>query len=246
MLKPNDQPTPVPPEGEPAAGPPEPIPDPLPTLTRLLVGGAVIGLDELLSRSGHLQTEISQAIAQKMAIGPHADLERNRRYLMVIGLLFETPEALSSGLSKVGQVTGSAAGAVGKVLGPIYNSRLARPIKKRCDNLLARGEATAERWTERGRGEEQVSRALTEQVVDELIQDIAIEVMTRLAQKPEVREMVQQQSVSLAGEVVGQVRQGTASTDAFLERLARALIRRAQHEAVIDLPASSIVNGAPK
>jgi hypothetical protein len=65
------------------------------------------------------------------------------------------------------------------------------------------------------------------------------EVMTQLAQKPEVRELLQQQSMSLAGEVVGEVRQRTASTDALLERLARAILRRSPHEAVVELPASA-------
>jgi hypothetical protein len=239
MFKPSNQLTPVKREAEQAAGSPETKRDSLRTFMRLLVGGAVIGADELLRRSRQRQAEIQQSVAQKMVIAPYSELERNHRRHTLIGLLFETPEVMSSGLAKVGRVSGAATGLVGKVLGPIANSRLARPVKRRYDNLVARGESTLERWAERGRVEEQVSRALTEQTIAELVDDVMAEVMTQLAQKPEVRELLQQQSVSLAGEVIGEVRQRTASTDALLERLARAMLRRSPHEAVVELPAPS-------
>lgn len=235
MPKPSNQLILVKQEVEPAKEP-----EALATLMRLLVGGAVIGVEELQRRSRQWQAEISQTAAHKMVIAPLAELERNRQRHTLIGLLFETPEALSRRLARVGQASGAAAGLVGKVSSPIVNSRLVRPLKRRVDNLVRQGEANIERWAERGQVEEQVSRALAEQAIAELFDEVMAEVITQLAQKPEVRELLQQQSVGLAGEVIGEVRQRTASADALLERVARTLLRRSPHEAVVELPVPAV------
>jgi hypothetical protein len=234
MAKPSNQLIPVKRQAE-----PESKPAALTTLMRLLVGGAVIGVDELQRRSRQWHTEISQAAAHKMVIAPFAELEQNRQRHTLIGLLFETPEALSRRLAKMGHTSSAAAGLVGKVSSPVVNSRLVRPFKRRVDNLVRRGEANIERWADRGRAEEQVSRALAEQAITEIFDEVMAEVITQLAQKPEVRELLQQQSVSLAGEVIGEVRQRTASADALLERLARTILRRSPHEAVVELPVTA-------
>jgi hypothetical protein len=47
-----------------------------------------------------------------------------------------------------------------------------------------------------------------------------------LAQKPEVRDLVTQQSVGMAQEVMNVVRQRTAVADTRWERRVRALLRR--------------------
>lgn len=238
MPKPGNQLTPVKQAAE-----PETKPESLVTLLRLLVGGAVIGVDELQRRSRQWRAEISQAAANKMVIAPLAELERSRQRHTLIGLLFETPEALSNRLARVGQASGAAAGLVGKVSAPIVNSRLVRPLKRRFDNLVRQSESNIERWAERGRVEEQVSRAIAEQAIAELFDEVMAEVITQLAQKPEVRELLQQQSVGLAGEVIGEVRQRSASADALLERVARTILRRSPHEAVVELPGPAVPSG---
>jgi hypothetical protein len=237
MLKPKGQLPPVKKEGAQAAGPPETKLELLVALLRLLVGGAVIGVDGLQQRSRLWQEEIRQATAPKMVIAPFSELEQNQPRHTLIGLLFETPEVIGKGLTKVGQASGKATGLVGKVLGPIANSWPARPVKRRYDKLVGQGEATLKRWAERGRVEEQASRALTEQAVIQLFDEVMDEVMIHLAHKPELRDLLQQQSFSMAGEVMDEVRQRTAGADALLERLARAMLRRSPHEAVVELPA---------
>jgi hypothetical protein len=237
----SNQLTPVKKEVEPMAGPPETTGELLRTFMRLLVGGAIIGTEELVRRARQRQAEIQQSAAPKMVIAPFSELEQNQQRHALIGLLFETPEAMSRGLARVGHASGTTAGLAGKMLGPLANSRLARPVKRRFDKMVAQGESIIERWAERGRVEEQVSRALAEQSMSGLVDEVVAEAM-HLAQKPEVRELPQQQSVSMAGEVIGEVRQRTASTDATLERLARTMLRRSPHEAVVELPTPAAPN----
>lgn len=232
MTRPDNQLAPLKPKTE--ANQPEQ--EPLYTLLRLLVGGAVIGADELLRRSKQWQEEINQVVVPKMVIAPISELERNHLRHTLLGLLFQTPEVVETGLSKAGQVSGAAAGLVGRVFSPLVNSRLVRPVKRRYDKLAAQGEAKVEQWANRGRAEEQVSRALAEQAITQLFDELLDEVIIQLAQKPEVRDLLQQQSVSMAGEVMGEVRQRTAGADAILERLARAMLRRTPREAIVELP----------
>ena len=49
-----------------------------------------------------------------------------------------------------------------------------------------------------------------------------------MAQNEEVKELVQEQSLGLAGEAVEQVRERTFTADTLVERIARAITRRGQ------------------
>jgi len=76
---------------------------------------------------------------------------------------------------------------------------------------------------EKGRREEKSSRYLVrKQAYEEIIND-AIEY---LAQKPEVGDLVQQQSISVAGEVVDEVRIRSSEFDSLLESKVRWLLRK--------------------
>ncbi len=247
MTQPNQQLVPVKKEAPtaPMDPPRQPEPDTLYTLLRLVVGGAVIGTDELIRRSKVWQQEISQAAADKMVIAPFSELERNRLRHTAIGLLFETPGVIGSGLAAVGQVSGAAVGLAGRILGPITHSRVVRPAKRRYDGLVAQGNAVVEGWIERGRSEELVSRALAEQAVAEIFDEVLDEVIAELAQKPEVRDLLQQQSVGMADEVLGEVRHRATSADAILERLSRAILRRSPRQEVVELSGQAQAPSGP-
>jgi hypothetical protein len=231
MTTPNQQLVPVKEE----APVPQPEMDTFYTLLRLLVGGAIVGTDELIRRSKAWQQEISQATADKMVIAPFADVERNRLRHMVIGLLFETPGTINSGISAVGQASEAATDWASKLLRPIVRNPLVRPAKRRYDKLVAQGNAVVGSWMERGRSEELVSRAMAEQAIAEIFDEVLDEVIAELAQKPEVRDLLQQQSIGVADEMMGEVRHRAASADAILERLARAMLRRSSREEVVEL-----------
>lgn len=89
--------------------------------------------------------------------------------------------------------------------------------------MVSRGETILESWIETGRREEQLSRSLVrEQAFDDLVN----EVLDYLAAKPEIRDLVQDQGVGMAEEVVGEFRSRSSDIDSLLARVADAILRR--------------------
>jgi hypothetical protein len=96
------------------------------------------------------------------------------------------------------------------------------PVLMRLDEMLYMARVAVDRWTARGWLEEQQSRGMARQatvsVVDELFD--------YMARNPEVRELIEQQGTSLAGEAVDEVRERTASADMWIERFTHNLLHR--------------------
>jgi hypothetical protein len=91
---------------------------------------------------------------------------------------------------------------LGAALQPILESPLAAPSRRQIDHLAARGQQEVQRWIERGRSEEQRSRAVASLAFDETV-DAFLEYLT---QNPEVKDLVQSQSTGLANEVLEEAR----------------------------------------
>jgi hypothetical protein len=98
-----------------------------------------------------------------------------------------------------------------------------RPVRERFDLYSATGESIVSSWIRTGRREEQVSRALArKQAYDEIVNDV----IAYLAQKPEVRDLVQQQTMGLAEEIVGDIRERSSEFDSLLEERVNRMMRR--------------------
>jgi hypothetical protein len=196
----------------------------LQTMLRVLVGGVLEGTDELMRRLKAAQAELEPSAATTTVDPNETDLDRLRYAL--ISTLIQTPELMREGLTSAGRVSNKATGFVSKVVGPVASSRLMKPVRQRTDRLIARGQARVDRLLERGRAEEQVGRVLARRAtangVDELLD--------YLAQKPEIRDLVQQQSMGMADEMMGEIQNRSAAADALAERIARAILRRPQRE----------------
>ncbi|MBN1667813.1 MAG: hypothetical protein JW862_12020 [Anaerolineales bacterium] len=97
-----------------------------------------------------------------------------------------------------------------------------RPVERRLDRLVARGEMEVQRWSQRGAVEIAHSRQLARRAVEATTQ-AAIDSLT---ENPEIRELVQTQGIGLAAEVVEEVRERTVSADTLVEGVVRSLLRR--------------------
>ena len=205
------------------------------TLLRLLVGGALEGSDELLRRLHERQQAIEQHpvnSAPRIISQDEADIERLRYAL--IGLLFETPGAINRGLARVVENTERAGNTVSRIAGPVTRSWLFQPVRRRYQRLVARREATFNRLVELGRLEAQRGRVLARGTVTETVD----EVLEYLADSPEIRDLVQQQGVSLTTEVVDELRRRVAAADRLLD----SVLRRGEPASpppVVELPAGN-------
>jgi hypothetical protein len=197
-------------------------------LTAVAVGGVVEGSDQLLLRLRKYQQDLQQAIDESgedtEAEADEDELDRLR--YATIGLLFETQNMVGRSLELAFKTVETSVDVADKVTKPFRNFFLFRPItkrvEKRFDNMAGRGQDSLSHWIELGRQIEPQSRLLATKTYEEVVDEF----IARLADNPEVKALVAQQSLSLAAGVRDEVRERTVTSDNVLEDIARRILRR--------------------
>lgn len=204
--------------------------DAMSSVLRLIIGGLLVGTDELRSRLRQWEetahstpsAALLQTVPQSLQ---HAPTSASLRYGF-IGMLFETEtrvrQRFSTALARFARLSEEAEYQFVTTVEPVLSKTPLDPMLMRLDELLFMARAAVDRWTARGWLEEQQSRGMARQattsVVDELID--------YMARNPELRALILQQGTSMAGEAVDEVRERTAAADMWVERVTRGLLRR--------------------
>jgi hypothetical protein len=158
---------------------------------------------------------------------PASDEDRVRYAL--IGFLFQAQQSAGRRLDRVvNQYQRHNPGrALSRSLDQVARSPflrpLVRPLRSPVDKFARRWGDDVEHWVRIGRIGERDSRSLANKATGELID----EVIAYLAQNRAVTDLVQQQGVGLAGEVIDTVRQTTATADDVVEAVIWRILRRA-------------------
>ena len=213
---------------------------PLRSITRLLVGGLILGSDALQDRLENWDDQENQDLPEVIdadtqtplefdplpeslpppgLAAPSQRVDSDLRYAL-IGLLFEGEEQLEKGLTFTKRIGGVAGRIVNPFIRPI--TKIPNPAAKRFDRLIQRGQSEVDRWVSRGREEEFRSRQLAQDAATNTVD----ESITYMAQNPALGELVQTQSVSLAKQILELVRSDAVSADYFFEGLVRYALRR--------------------
>jgi hypothetical protein len=196
--------------------------DALHSLIRLLLGGALEGSDELVRRL----TVWEAYLRREQGDGQTLSSKNNSLRYALIGLVFEGEECARRGWSLAWRAQKHLAKTVVRTTHPLIHNRLTTPLQRRIgqhvNRAAERGQAEIVHLIERGQREEPFSREMARLALAEF----SAEIISQLAQNEEVQDLVQQQSVGLVSEVVGQVRTRTVTADSLVERLARGLARR--------------------
>jgi hypothetical protein len=200
-------------------------PDVFEILVSLLIGGAAEGGDLLGVRLKRWQAASASRGSQIYSESPDESEEDRLRYA-VIGLLSRGPELAQGALSTAIDVAASAYSLWAGLLSPLTNSPPMRPILRRYDELAAHGATVVDRWIDAGRAVEQRSRALARQAAVDGEDEVIDEVVGKLAQEPALRDLVTQQSVGMASQLMGAIRVRSSQADTRWERRIRALFRR--------------------
>jgi hypothetical protein len=191
------------------------------TLLRFLLGTALEGNDEFWRRARVWQAEMEKSTA---APPPIYETEAARLRFALLGIFVQSLDYASAGLKSVQQRSGRFYRRFNRLVNPLVNNRLTRPIQRSTDRIYAKGESVFEAWIRAGRQEEQLSRSLVrEQALDDLVN----QVLDYVAAKPEIRDLVQDQGMGMAEEVVGEFRSRSTDVDNLLARIADNLLRRA-------------------
>jgi hypothetical protein len=230
--KPVDQNTALVPAPDRPPAPVEPF-DALRSTTRLLVGLALVGSDELLKRLQMLERDFDalppdpEELAARIRTSPTGQHIPDDVRHALIGLAFElqdqvrvqTPRLLAAADQIISDVTRPAQSILSHI--PIIGS-LSKSLGLQYDAMQKRGADRLQRWIAIGQREEARSRVLADQTFTRIVDDV----IDYLADKPEVQNLIAGQTTGLAGEVLNEVRERTVSGDSFLEGIVRAVLRK--------------------
>ena len=189
--------------------------DPAHAMTRLLVGAALEGSDELMRRLRIWE----DAAREKAAVTPPAsDTSQAAEFrYAVIGLLLEGETRVRQGIQRLEQATAQATQRVTRTVDPNGWPAPRSPFGRTLDRFLASRQEDIARWREAGRQAEHEGR-LTAQ---EALATSTHEVFGYMAQEPQVRDLIEQQGVTMASTALGAVRSRTANADRRVERFVR-------------------------
>lgn len=198
-------------------------PEEVKTLLRLLIGSAIEGNDEFNRRAREWQAEMNQLDPAKRAVSAENETEADRLRYALVGFLFDAIDTGYRGLTLVDKTASRTISTMSVILSPITESRFWRPVKNRFNRYSGRGETVLSSWTETGRREELASRTLVrKQAYEGMINDV----IEYLAEKPEVSDLIQQQSVGMAAEIMDDIRERSAEFDTTLEDRVKSILKR--------------------
>ena len=208
--------------------PDEPEFDSLRTLTELLLGGAIEGTSQLISRLKAYQAELQRQADEREAgqqepdsmISQENELDRLR--FAVVGLILDAQSTFKRNVSLWARIADRSVRTTNRVAGPVTNSFLFGPLQRRYDRLVRRGEESLARWVADGRTAEPHSRELAKMTYLEIVDEF----INRLAENPELESLITQQSLGLASEARDEVRERTVTADNLVESLVRRVLRR--------------------
>lgn len=205
-------------------------------LLRLLVGGALVGADELRIRLERWQeaaqspTQTTQQSSVYQSALPRSPSD-SLRYALV-GALFETETRMRRGFAamaaRFSRFTrfSTEANLFYTTLRPDMHQTPFDPLRMRLDEMRFRAMETFDRWVDRGSMEEEQGRRMARQATASVIDEL----LDYMAQNPEVRHLIEEQGMSMADTAVDEVRGRTASADRWIERIAHSLLHRPQND----------------
>lgn len=202
--------------------------DDLESVLRLLVGAGVLGADELLKRLRQWE--------EKVVYEPHPSAqmpledEFTRLRYAAIGLLFSASKGALKAANDMVNYSQRRTSAAYRVLDDAARLPLiglvAAPVKRALDDATRRRDDEVERLIRIGRVEERDGRKLAAVATDELISELLV----RVGNDPEVGNIIQNQSVDMAGDMLDDLRQGTIKADRKLDQTIRRLLGRPPSE----------------
>ncbi len=189
--------------------------DPAHGVTRLLVGVALEGTDELMRRLQRWETAARESAATTPNVNDTSQAAEFR-YAM-IGLLLEGETRVRQGIQRLEQATARATHRVTQTVDPNGWPAPRSPLGRGLDRFLSRRQDDIAHWRDAGRQAEHEGRLTAR----EALSSSTHEVFGYMAQEPQVRDLIEQQGVTMASTALGAVRTRTATADRKVERFVR-------------------------
>lgn len=211
-------------------------------MMRLVLGGAVIGREELKRRFQEKQSEIFVSAATLNRETP-IESEADRARYAAIGAMATTSDNLRRRITAFGRASNRAFGRLTRTLEPITNSRLLSPFRRRYQRYADHGDKVVSEWIAAGRKEEYISRQLVHDTTIEAIE----ETLDYLAESPEMDELVQQQSGDFIEDMIEDVQEGASNTSLILTNwFTSTVLRRPRQKTASSSNRQSKISDQPK
>ena len=142
------------------------------SLVRMVVGSVLIGSNELLTRAKAWEEEHP---LEGMIQGPRtheSDIVLLRH--LIVGAIFHGPELISHPLLAIAETTDRALGLAASLVGPFMRIPIFRPARKRWQSYQDRVQAVVTYWVETGRQEEPYSKAMAQELIPQIIDDVIL------------------------------------------------------------------------
>lgn len=201
---------------------------------RMLLGGAVIGREELKTRFQESQSDTHVPAAELNKVTP-VESDADRMRYATIGAMAKSSNAIRGGASLLGRISNRAYQRITRSISPITNSRPMSPVRRQYQRFIDRGDMIVSDWIATGRREEYLSRQLTQDVAVESIEGT----LDYLADSPEMDELVQAQSGDLIEDIFDDATGGISKTSLiFVDWINAAILRkpRSQPDSSTDTP----------
>jgi len=190
-------------------------------LMRLLLGGMLVGADELRARLW--RWELASRSAAYQATAPQGS-STWLRYALV-GMAFETESRMRRGFSRMlarfERLADETNGAYTRFAYAVRGTPLDDAVRY-LDDVFYRASRTVDEWVAHGWIEEQQGRRMAEQATVSVMDEL----LDYMAHNPEVRRLIEEQGMSMAEATADDVHERMASADQWIERLAHNLLRR--------------------
>ena len=215
--------TPAAPRPAPAT-PADPEFDAYLAVVKLLLGGTIEGTAELARRLERIEAELraEEGPLRPGEVKNSADVVR----YMLVGLALSAADGARRQAFKLAEASDLFWRMTGSAVEPLASNRLTGrvvgPFDRAFNRLVARGQERVNGWVELGRANEPTARLVARQTYLEIVDDF----IGQLSQNDQLAELVQEQSMGLATEMVEEVRERSLSADSLAESIVRRILKR--------------------
>ena len=218
-------------------------PDTIQLLSRLILGMITLGsegFDNVLIRAQEkMQQEPGSSFAD-LDLSDEDELDQ-LRYLLY-GSISNTQKRVKRGVKRGLRFSLRMSGAVIGTFYAITDNRALRPARRPVDQAMSSIARQADKVVRTGRVEENQSRVLAQEVIDEMTEQIA----NYIAENPKMRSAIQEiiggQGIGMAQMMMDGINNRTSNADNNIEGAIRRVLRMTPRE---DLPDSPIA-GKPQ
>ncbi len=206
-------------------------------LTRVSIGSALLAIDALNERLDQVDEQQDDEgpgpRPLESVLVPEDEWEERfgqapglaARHL-ALGVAIDTQSKVNKGFAFLNNVGNVAVRALEVVFDPITRSRLFRPVIKRFNTAVNRGEGQVNFWMNLGRTEDVRSRQLAETTLNQVVEESMDEIVDDRRVQEFVQEMLAAQSLGIIDEAIEEIRERGVSSDIFFEQPFRRVFRR--------------------